>query len=295
MKHYEVKEVNLLGGEKIAYRESSDRTKPHLLLIHGNMSGSIHFQTLMEELEEDYHVISPDLPGFGSSSYQNEHSSLLDFAKDMECFVNALSIGDFEVLGWSTGGGIALELAYLIPEQVSKVYLLSSVGVKGYPMYKKDEKFQPILTERLITKEEIAADPVQVLPVLNFYETKNREAMRMIWDAAIYINDKPRNEEYQAYLEEMIKQVNLVDIDYSLVHFNITNEFNGVAEGSGHIDGIQCPVVIIHGALDQVVNLAEAEKSKEFFGEKAQLHIFETAGHAIVTDEMVELVKIIKE
>lgn len=295
MRDYHLKSIELLNGESVTYRETADQAKPKLLLIHGNMSSSIHFQTLMNELEDHYHLISPDLPGFGSSTYNKEHHSLLDFAEDIESFVSGLSIEEFDVLGWSTGGGIALELAYLLPKQVKNVFLLSSVGVKGYPMFKKDEAFQPILTERLVTKEEIAADPVQVLPVLNFYATKNKEAMRSIWDAAIYINDKPEELEYQAYLEDIIKQVNLVDIDYSLVHFNITNESNGVNEGSGHIDGIQCPIVIIHGAKDMVVPLSQAELSKQAFGEQAKLHILEEAGHAIVTDNMKKLVEIIKE
>lgn len=295
MKNYEVKFVNLPNGEKIAYRESIDRSKPTLLLIHGNMSSSIHFQTLMDKLEDDYHLVTPDLPGFGDSSYLTEHNSLLDFAKDMEGFVSGLSLTDFEVLGWSTGGGIALELAYLLPRKVKKIYLLSSVGVKGYPMFKKDEAFQPILSERLVSKEEIAVDPVQVTPVLNFYATKNTEAIRAIWNAAIYINDKPEETEYSVYLKEIIKQVNLVDIDYSLVHFNITKESNGVNDGSGHIDEIYCPIVIIHGAKDRVVPVGEAELSKKAFGNQAKLHILEDAGHAIVTDEMNKLIKIIKE
>lgn len=295
MRDYHLKSIDLLNGESVTYRETADQAKPKLLLIHGNMSSSIHFQTLMNELEDHYHLISPDLPGFGSSTYNKEHHSLLDFAEDIESFVSGLSIEEFDVLGWSTGGGIALELAYLLPKQVKNVFLLSSVGVKGYPMFKKDEAFQPILTERLVTKEEIAADPVQVLPVLNFYATKNKEAMRSIWDAAIYINEKPEELEYQAYLEDIIKQVNLVDIDYSLVHFNITNESNGVNEGSGHIAGIQCPIVIIHGAKDMVVPLSQAELSKQAFGEQAKLHILEEAGHAIVTDNMKKLVEIIKE
>lgn len=295
MKNYEVEFSNLPNGERIAYRESLDRSKPTLLLIHGNMSSSIHFQTLMEKLEDDYHLIAPDLPGFGDSSYVSEHSSLLDFAKDMEYFVSGLKLTNFEVLGWSTGGGIALELAYLLPEKVAKVFLLSSVGVKGYPMFKKDEAFQPIPTERLVSKEEIAKDPVQVTPVLNYYATKNTEAIRAIWDAAIYINDKPIGTEYSIYLNEIIKQVNLVDIDYSLVHFNITKETNGVTDGSGHIQGIKCPIIIIHGAKDWVVPISEAELSAKAFGEQAEFHIFESAGHAIVTDELERLVTIIKD
>lgn len=118
--------------------------------------------------------------------------------------------------------------------------------------------------------------------------------MRQIWNAAIYVNEKPEIEEYNIYLNEIIKQVNLVDIDYSLVHFNITHQSNGVAEGSGHIDGIHCPIVIIHGEKDLVVPVSEAKEAANIFGNQASMHIMENAGHAIVTDEMEKLIAIIK-
>lgn len=290
-------EVNIIGlenGEKITYRQLNEGTGlPTLLLIHGNMSSSIHFQTLMERLSSNYHLVALDLPGFGDSSYNREHSSLLEFAEDVLEFVDAMNLETFDVLGWSTGGGIALELAYLIPERVKKVYLLSSVGPKGYPMFKKDSQFQPILTERLTTKEEIAQDPVQVLPVLKLYEDNDTEAMRTIWNYSIYTQTQPEEDEYNQYLTEILKQRNLVDIDYSLVHFNITDESNGVAEGSGHVHGIKAEVFIIHGEKDLVVPVSEAELMKTVFGDQATLHVFEGAGHAIVQDDMDGLVKLL--
>lgn len=295
MKDYPKKIVEIARNETIAYLEHGQvNEKPTLLMVHGNMSSSIHFVTLMERLEEDYHIVTPDLPGFGDSSYNKVHNSLLDFAKDLAEFVELLNLNKFEIIGWSTGGGIALELAYLLPEQVTKVYLLSSVGVTGYPMLRKDENFQPIAGDYLTSKEEIAADLVQVVPALQIYEQQNAEGMRMIWDAAIYINEKPPKEEYDAYLNEILKQRNLVDIDYSLVHFNITDNATPVEEGSNHIADIQCPIVIIHGGKDFVVPIAEAHGSKEAFGDQAVLHQLDDAGHAIVQDDMDKLVEIIR-
>lgn len=161
-------------------------------------------------------------------------------------------------------------------------------------MYKKNERYEPIMTERLTTKEEIAADPVQVLPVLDIYKTKNKAAMKAIWDAAIYIDQKPPEAEYDCYLNEILKQNNLVDIDYSLVYFNITDESNGVTAGSGHIHQITCPIVILHGTNDYVVPVTDAQSTKNEFGDQATIHLFEGAGHALVTGEMARVVEIVK-
>lgn len=284
MKNYPVQFVQLPNGETVAYREAGSGHKT-IVLVHGNMSSSVHFQTTMEALEKDYHVYAPDLRGFGDSSYKSELNSLRDFAKDLQGWVEALNLRDFTILGWSTGGGIVLELAADLPDRVKKVILLDSVGIKGYPMFKKNEQYQPILTQPITTKDEIKADLVQVVPILMAYANRDKNTLKAIWNAVIYNKVQPNAEDYDAYLEAMLKQRNLVDVDYSLVHFNMTHERSLVADGSGRIDRIKCPIVILHGADDMVVPVMFAHEMKAAFGDRATLHVFEGVGHSMVTDK----------
>jgi pimeloyl-ACP methyl ester carboxylesterase len=293
MKNYEVKSLLLSNGETIAYREAGQGSKT-VVLVHGNMSSSVHFQTTMETLENEYKVYAVDMRGFGDSSYNNELNSLRDFSEDIQLWVNALDLKDFNILGWSTGGGVVLELAADMPERVNKVFLLDSVGIKGYPMFKKDEKGQPILTQLITTKEEIKADPVQVVPILTAYATRNKDLLKMIWNAVIYNTVQPNEEDYDAYLEAMLKQRNLVDVDYSLVHFNMTSEQNLIGMGSGRMALIKAPVVILHGKNDYVVPFNQAEEMKQVFGEQAVLIPFE-GGHSLPTDCFDAYIKVLKE
>lgn len=293
MKNYEVKSLLLSNGETIAYREAGQGSKT-VVLVHGNMSSSVHFQTTMEALENEYKVYAVDMRGFGDSSYNNELNSLRDFSEDIQLWVNALDLKDFNILGWSTGGGVVLELAADMPERVNKVFLLDSVGIKGYPMFKKDEKGQPILTQLITTKEEIKADPVQVVPILTAYATRNKDLLKMIWNAVIYNTVQPNEEDYDAYLEAMLKQRNLVDVDYSLVHFNMTSEQNLIGMGSGRMALIKAPVVILHGKNDYVVPFNQAEEMKQVFGEQAVLIPFE-GGHSLPTDCFDAYIKVLKE
>lgn len=183
-------------------------------------------------------------------------------------------------MGWSTGGGVALELATLLPNRVEKVILLDSVGVNGFTIYKKDEMGQMMFDQIITTKAEIANDPVQVLPILNAYETKNKEMLKMIWNATIYIKAQPNEELYDAYLDAMLKQRNLVDIDYSLVHFNM--EENG--EKISRFKEIKVPIVIMHGDEDLIVPYKEAKKMKEYFKDQAELITLKGVGHSVMTD-----------
>lgn len=292
MKTYEINVFQSETGERLAYREAGTGG-PVVLLVHGNMSSSVHFQPLMEKLESDCHVYALDLPGFGDSTYNRQLNSLKDFSRDVESFITEKGLNDVNLLGWSTGGGVILETAAALPERINTVYLLNSVGLKGYQMFKKGEDFQPILTERIYKREDIEKDPVQVLPVLQAYDTGNKELIKTIWESSIYNLNLPPEEEYETFIDAVMKQRNLVDVDVSLTQFNITHESNGVVEGSGLIDEINCPVIIIHGDKDMIVPVQEAYDAKEAFKDQAQLEIIEGAGHSIVTDDLDKLSEII--
>lgn len=292
MKNYKVQTFQAKTGETIAYRESNTAGET-VLLIHGNMSSSVHFQPLMEILEKNFNVLALDLPGFGNSSYNRELNSLKDFSQDVLSFIEYKKLEAINILGWSTGGGIALEVGAEVPEKIKKIFLLNSVGLQGYNMYKKGEDFQPILSERIYKREDIASDPVQVAPVLQAYESGNRDLLKQVWEAAIYNLNLPNEEDYETYIDAVMLQRNLVDVNVALTQFNLLHESNGVVDGTGRIDAIQAPIVIIHGEKDLVVPVEDAYQTKDVFGEQAQLFVVEDVGHSILTDDLKQLTEII--
>jgi 2-hydroxy-6-oxonona-2,4-dienedioate hydrolase len=294
MKDFEFKKIQV-GNEILAYREggTGDRT---LLLIHGNMSSSLHFDHLMDALYDDFKIYAVDLRGFGHSSYHERFDSLKTLSEDLEVFIDKLRLKDVEVLGWSTGGGIAMQLAADNPELVKRLVLLESVGISGYPMFKKGEDGQAILTQLITTKEEIEADPIQVAPVLQALKEKNGAFYKMLWDMAIYnAGNQPSPEDYNRYIDEMLLQRNLVDIDYSLVHFNISDQHNGICKGNGDVYKINCPVVIVQGDKDIVVPMAMAEGIFEALKPIAKLEILANSAHNPMVDAFDRVVGIVKE
>ena len=56
-----------VNGIQIFYRECGDAEKPIMVLFHGFPSASHMFRDLMPKLEERFHLIAPDYPGFGQS------------------------------------------------------------------------------------------------------------------------------------------------------------------------------------------------------------------------------------
>ena len=64
MIHYRTAAV---GDHQIFYREAGDPNQTSLLLLHGFPSSSHMFRNLIPLLSDRFHIVAPDLPGFGFS------------------------------------------------------------------------------------------------------------------------------------------------------------------------------------------------------------------------------------
>jgi pimeloyl-ACP methyl ester carboxylesterase len=56
-----------VDGLKIFYREAGAADRPALLLLHGFPSAGHMFRDLIPHLADRFHIVAPDLPGFGQS------------------------------------------------------------------------------------------------------------------------------------------------------------------------------------------------------------------------------------
>lgn len=282
------KKLNLNNGEQLAYRERSGG-KQIIVLVHGNMTSSKHWDLLLESLPKKYKIYAPDLRGFGGSSYKSRINSLHDFAQDLKCFFDKLNLKNIILIGWSTGGGVAMDFTADNPEYIEKLILLESVGTKGYPIYKKDKNGKPIPGELLSTKEEIANDPVQVMPILDAYKNKDKKTMKMIWNNTIYTDNKPQPEKYNEYIEDMFTQRNLVDVDYALVHFNISNQETKLEKPEKKAQKINVPTLILYGDKDKVVSEQMAHDIDNDIGSNSKLVYLKGCGHSPLVDDLKQL------
>ena len=278
----EKKTLTLQNKETYAYLEFNPGAEKTVVLLHGNMSSSVHFEPLIERLSDDYRIVAPDFRGFGDSSYHQPIESLEDLADDLMDFLHQLSIDKAHIIGWSTGGGIGLKFAAKYQQATDKVVLIESASYRGYPIYRKDANFQPT-DELYASKEAMAQDPVQVVPALQAIEQDNRPLMKQIWEAAIYNEGKPEEAAFDRYIRETMKQRNLVDIDWSLMTFNMSHTPNGVAPGDGSIEDVTAPVLSIYGKKDRVITETMFKETVEALKD-AETEIYEDGSHSPITD-----------
>jgi pimeloyl-ACP methyl ester carboxylesterase/membrane protein DedA with SNARE-associated domain len=115
---------------RLAYRTWGTPTDPPILLLHGSPGSSRDFQTLGPAIGGELYAVAPDLPGFGESSRKAPDYSIRAHSRYAEGLLDELGIERAHLLGFSMGGGVALELADRSPQRIRSLTLLSSLGVQ---------------------------------------------------------------------------------------------------------------------------------------------------------------------
>ena len=108
-------------GLKIFYRECGDPEKPAMVLFHGFPSSSHMFRDLMPMLEDRFHLIAPDYPGFGQSESPDRASFAYTFdhlAEVMDAFLVALHLDRFYMYVFDYGAPIGFRIARKHPERI---------------------------------------------------------------------------------------------------------------------------------------------------------------------------------
>lgn len=284
--------VDIPNGETIGYRVREGGDVP-VVLLHGNMTSSYHWDLVFEAMDERYTLYAMDMRGFGASSYEEPIESLHDFAADVEAFVDAFDLEPFHLWGWSTGAGVAVSVAASLPDRVRSLVLMAPVSTRGYPIYAKDENGQPT-DEVAVEYETIANDPVQVAPMVAANEAGDREADREVWNSLIYTHDSPEEARYEAYVDDMLTQRNLADVFYALAHFNVSGEENAYGPGDGTASDVETPALVLHGDRDLVITREMVEEILADLPETTFVEL-EDCGHSPPVDALDDLVAHVEE
>jgi pimeloyl-ACP methyl ester carboxylesterase len=113
-----------VDGHKIFYREAGSKTAPTILLLHGFPTSSHMFRNLIPSLADHYHVVAPDLPGFGFSDApdRKEFGYTFDLlAKVIGSFTDAIGLKTFAIYVFDYGAPVGFRLALAHPERVTAI------------------------------------------------------------------------------------------------------------------------------------------------------------------------------
>src|SRR3984893_3789042 len=114
----------IVDGSKIFYREAGPKTAPAILLLHGFPTSSHMFRDLIPALADRYHVVAPDLPGFGFSDAPDRASFHYGFdhmADVIDRFTELLGLGHYAVYVFDYGAPVGFRLALRHPERIAAI------------------------------------------------------------------------------------------------------------------------------------------------------------------------------
>ncbi|MDF1671362.1 MAG: alpha/beta hydrolase [Roseovarius sp.] len=103
-----------VDGLNVFYREAGDASAPTILLLHGFPTASHMFRDLIPQLADRFHLVAPDLPGFGQTDQPSRDEfeyTFKNLAKVIERFVEALGLGRFALYVFDYGAPVGFRLA----------------------------------------------------------------------------------------------------------------------------------------------------------------------------------------
>lgn len=199
----------LVEGRQWPYLEGGDLSKPTLILIHGFSGEKDNWAFVAPLLKQDFHLIAPDLPGFG----ENERRSDIGFdnasqTRRFKAFVDALGIKRPHLAGNSMGGWIAMRYAMDYPDALASLILIDNAGVMGsqeseLQQLAADETYNPLSLHDLADSERFMAFvahkppriPARLKPAFHADALRYQDQLDAIfWIIAREMRDDPLND-----------------------------------------------------------------------------------------------------
>ena len=250
-------EILNIHGMPLHYRKTG--SGPALLLIHGIGSCLHTWNKWHDILSDDFTVISLDLPGFGLTGPPPDKD--FDVERYMETFdhlLNHLNIKKATIAGNSLGGYMAWNYAAKRPARVNKAVLLNAAG---YNTSRRDlSDFGFLLSILPVTKEL-----THRFTPLNLVRQSLENAVA---DSSLITDAKVK-----LYHDHILREGNRESFSEVLSTL-IVNEMDNNPE----ISTIDCPVLIMWGGKDALINVEDALKFDRALA-NSELIIYREIGH----------------
>ncbi len=247
------------------------KPEPPLVLIHGLMGSSQDFEFIQPQLASDRTVIAVDLIGFGLSDKSSDlNYSKKSMAEMIAGLMNRLGHDQFDVLGHSMGGEVALHLALDHGDKVSRLILLDSAGLStsSTPAHGSEGP-------------RMARSPMVIDLVFKNTFLEKTVFRNSLHDPKPYM---PLAFEKLYYFVEKIPP-------QTLARFIADSDSGAI---SGRIHEISQPTQIIWGEQDRIIPVAQAEALHRQVPE-SRLDIITECGHLPYLEQPEELTRLILE
>jgi len=113
-----------VNGINIFYRQAGNPEAPTLLLLHGFPSSSHMFRDLIPLLDQRFHLVAPDFPGFGQSDMPDRNTydyTFANIATTIAEFADKVELKKFALYIFDYGSPVGLRVALKMPDRISAI------------------------------------------------------------------------------------------------------------------------------------------------------------------------------
>jgi len=241
-----------------------------VVLIHGSGPGVTaysNWRLVLPALGEDFHVLAPDMVGFGYSDRPDDvEYNVQTWADQTVGFMDAMGIKKAHLVGNSFGGAIALRIATQHPERVDQLVLMGSMGV-DFP-----------ITEGLDT-------------VWGYEGTI--ESMRNVLDFFAYsrdlVNEELAQVRYKASVEPGFQEA------FSAIFPAPRQRWvDAMSTPEDEISKLTHRTLVMHGREDKVIPVSNSYKLEELI-DNADLAVFSHCGHWSMIERTADFNRLVRD
>ena len=262
MTQYKTTEIDDLN---IFYREAGNPERPSILLLHGFPSSSHMYRNLIEELKDDFHLIAPDYPGFGYSSFPKKQEFEYSFdriSEVIEAFCKKIGLTSFSPFMHDYGAPVGFRIARRNPDWIQTLLIQNGNAYKeglgpGFEVTKN-------LWDDRNSKTEQAVKDFMALETTRWqYEngTSNPELISPdSYTLDQFLMDRPGNKEIQLELQ-----------------YDYRRNVEEYAQWHAYFEEHQPPALLVWGKNDEFFPAVGARAYEQHL-ENAEVHLLDS-GH----------------
>jgi len=258
--------LNLSDGTRIHYRDEGPSNSPILVLLHGANGSLFNFEKLVPFLDDNFRVLTIDLPAFGlTGAVPSGDYSLQTSFRVIDSVLEHLDIESLILGGNSMGGGVSWRYAIENPKRVKGLVLLSSSGIPGERASRESSSRSadtPLVWK--LMRSPLATN------ILSFYTPKFFATQGL--KASVYDSNMATTEWANQFHELTLLEGSRTAILSRMSSGYVRNQKPEL------LKCLEIPALLIHGKEDNIIPVSSSESLVNFF-QDGKLIIYDEVGH----------------
>ena len=250
-----------IGGLRFHYLEWGKPSAPLMVMLHGALQTAHSWDEVARVLAADYHILVLDQRGHGDTNWAPDGDYKMEaFQRDINGFVTGLKLEPFILIGLSMGGRNSIYYTATRPEQV-RALVVVDIGPETMKEGRKNIQRFASRTEEMDSFEEFVEQAHKFNPRRSVENLRER----LKWNLRQLPSGKWTWKYDQVFRSEEMEQV------------------RGRVDLWPFVRRIQCPTMLIRGALSDVLSGDAARKVVEAIP-GCRYAVVEGAGHTVAGD-----------